>query len=160
MIEQDQNNYRAKSMNRTFVIVIWTVLGFSLAAPPACVGELYVAPGGSDANTGMKASPLATISKARDVIRSLHSSKPVTVYLRGGTYELTEPVVFTPRDSGTEGAPVTYCAYPGEQVVISGGRKLALQWKPWRDGIMQTKVPSAKPIDQLFVKGERQNLAR
>ena len=55
--------------------------------------------------------PLATISKARDIIRSLHSSEPVTVYLRGGTYELTKPVVFTPRDSGTEQAPITYCAY-------------------------------------------------
>lgn len=147
-------------MNRTFVIVIWTVLGFSLAAPPACAGELYVAPGGSDANTGTKTSPLATISKARDIIRSLHSSEPVTVYLRGGTYELTEPVVFTSQDSGTEQAPVTYCAYPGEQVVISGGQKLSLQWRPWRDGIMQAKVASATPIDQLFVNGTRQHIAR
>ena len=41
MIEQ-KNNYGGKSMNRACVIVIWTVLGFSLAASPACAGELYV----------------------------------------------------------------------------------------------------------------------
>jgi len=143
-----------------FVIITWTVLGFTLAAPPAWAVELYVAPGGSDANTGSKTNPLATIVKARDKVRSLNSSEPVTVYLRGGTYELTRPVVFTPKDSGTAHAPVTYCAYPGEQVVISGGQKLRLQWKLGRDGIMQARVARARPIDQLFVDGKRQHIAR
>jgi len=68
---------------------------------------------------------LASIAKARDAVCLSSNAEPVTVYLRGGTYELTKPVVFTPRDSGT----VTYCAYPGEQVVISGGRKLDLRWQ-------------------------------
>ena len=160
MTRQNQSNYGGSFKNRAVFSAIWAVLGFSLAAAPACAGELYISPGGSDANTGTKTSPLATISKARDMIRSLQSSEPVTVYLRGGTYELTEPVVFTPRDSGTKQVPVTYCAYPGEQVVISGGKKLSLQWKPWRDGIMQARVDSSVSIDQLFVNGTRQYIAR
>jgi hypothetical protein len=147
-------------MNRTFIIISWLILGLILTAIPAWAVELYVAPGGSDANTGTKTTPLATIVKARDMVRSLNSAEPVTVYLRGGMYPLTHPVVFTPQDSGTEQAPVTWCAYPGEQVVISGGRKLSLQWKPWRNGIFQAKVSSDTPIDQLFVNGKRQHITR
>ena len=147
-------------MNRTFVVISWLVMGLMLGAAPGWAAELYVAPDGSDVNPGTKSKPLATILRARDAIRSLNSAEPVTVYLRGGTYELTRPVVFTPRDSGTDRAPVTYWAYQGEQVVISGGPKLDLQWKPWRDGIMQAKVASDKPIDQLFVNSKRQHLAR
>lgn len=131
-----------------------------LMAATASSAEFYVAPGGSDANPGTKSEPLASIAKARDAVRQLGQDKPVTVFLRGGTHELAKPVIFTPEDSGTEAAPVTYCAHPGEQVVISGGRRLDLQWKPWRDGIMQATVDAATPIDQLFVAGKRQHLAR
>ena len=159
MIEK-RYDYGGNSMIHTSAVISQAALLFVLAATPAWAVELYVAPGGSDTNTGVKASPLTTISKARDIVRTLRSSKPVTVYLRGGTYELAKPVVFTPRDSGSKQAPITYCAYPGEQVVISGGRNLSLQWKPWRDGVLQAKVDSAEPIDQLFINGTRQRLAR
>lgn len=147
-------------MKPALAIIHWIVWSCTLAASLAWSAEYYVAPGGSDTNEGTKTSPFATVTKARDAVRLLSSAEPITVYMRGGTYELAGPVVFTPRDSGTKAAPVTYCAYPGEQVIISGGRKLDLQWKPWRDGIMQAKVPSAGPIDQLFINGERQRLAR
>jgi len=138
----------------------WVAAGWLLIAGTAFSAELYVAPDGRDANPGTKSEPLASIAKARDAVRLRTDAEPVTVYLRGGTYELTAPVVFTPADSGTEKAPVTYCAYEGEQVVISGGQKLSLQWKPWRDGIMRAKVAAATPIDQLFVNGTRQHIAR
>ena len=134
----------------------WIVWGLSLATSPAIADDLYVAPDGSDANPGTKEAPLATLSRARDTLRSLKPTKPVTVFLRGGTYELTSPVVFTPLDSGTKQAPITYCSYPNEEVVISGGQKMNLKWQPWRDGIMQAKTPPDTSIDQLFVNGKRQ----
>jgi len=134
--------------------------GLVLGAGPVWSAELYVAVNGSDAAPGTRAKPLATIAKARDAAGALKSVEPVTVYVRGGTYELAKPVVFTSPDSGTADAPITYRAYPGETVVISGGRKLDLQWKPWRDGIVQAKVPADLKIDQLFIDGKRQHMAR
>ena len=59
----------------------------------------------------------------------------VTVCFHAGTYYLPETIVFTAADSGTEKAPVTYAAAPGEEAVISGGMKLDLKWEPYKDGI-------------------------
>ena len=146
-------------MNCRFAVG-WMATAWSLIVGGAFSAELYVAPDGSDANPGTKSEPLASIGKARDAVRLRANAKPVTVYLRGGTYELTAPVVFRPEHSGTENAPITYCAYQGEQVVLSGGKKLTPQWRPWRDGIMKAKVAAATPIDQLFVNGTRQHMAR
>ncbi len=147
-------------MNWYCLVIGWMFFALVLSAAPVWSAELYVAVDGSDANPGTKAMPLATIAKARDAAGAVKSVEPVTVYVRGGTYELAEPVVFTSADSGSAEAPVSYRAYPGETVVISGGRKLDLQWKPWRDGIMQAKVHADMHIDQLFIDGKRQHLAR
>ncbi len=45
--------------------------------------------------------------------------------------------------------------------MISGGVLLKdLKWEPYKDGIMQAKVPAALTTDQLFVDGARQPMAR
>jgi len=88
----------------------------------------------------------------------------VTVWLRGGTYYLAEPLIFRPSDSGSEGAPVSYAAYPGERVTLSGGVKLDCRWEPYQGGIWFCKLPSVfargLAFDQLFVNGVRQVRAR
>jgi len=45
--------------------------------------------------------------------------------------------------------------------VISGGVRLEkLDWQPYRDGIVQAKVPDELQTEEIFVNGERQILAR
>ena len=45
--------------------------------------------------------------------------------------------------------------------MVSGGVLLTnLQWQPYKNGIMQTKVPAGFATDQLFVNGQRQPMAR
>ncbi|HUT10429.1 MAG TPA: PDZ domain-containing protein, partial [Thermoguttaceae bacterium] len=85
---------------------------------------------------------------------------PITVVFAGGKYYLTETVVLTAEDSGTLAAPITYAAAPGETVVISGGTKVDVDWKPLRDGIVQATVPEGFTSDQLFIDGQRQQMAR
>jgi Right handed beta helix region/Prenyltransferase and squalene oxidase repeat len=81
--------------------------------------------------------PFATISRARDAVRRFREStrprEPVVVRLHAGRYELTEPVIFKPEDSGTAESPTIYAAAPGDagKVVISGGRVVA-SWKSAR----------------------------
>ena len=132
-----------------------------LAAVPASATEYYVAPAGADANSGTVEKPFLTLPRAQQAAREARAKgQSVTIFLRAGTYYLTEPLVLTPADSGTRESAVTYQAYPHETPVISGGAKLALKWEPYRDGILQAKVPADLTTDQLFVNGERQPLAR
>lgn len=122
----------------------------------------YVATDGSDNNPGSLEYPFQTISRAQSEVRAcgVRGKEPVTVYLLGGTYYLGDAIRFKAQDSGSAGACVTYCAYGNEEVVVSGGMRLALQWEPYQGGILQAKVPSGLQMDQLFVDGQRQRMAR
>ncbi|MDR2038831.1 MAG: right-handed parallel beta-helix repeat-containing protein [Bacteroidales bacterium] len=120
---------------------------------------LYVSVDGDDRNPGTEAAPFATVKAAQEAVRTIKN--PVTVYLRGGTYCLTGPVVFTGADSRTRKTPVTYAAFPGETVKISGAVKLEkLNWETYKEPIMQAKVDQPVIFDQLFVNGEQQRMAR
>jgi hypothetical protein len=122
--------------------------------------KYYTAPDGSDANPGTITKPFSSLERARDVMRFSSVYGPKTVYLRQGIYYLSQPFVLTSADTGRKDAPVLYQAYPGEKVIISGGMKLSLKWKPYRNGILQAATPEGLEIDQLFVDGRRRNMAR
>ena len=109
------------------------------ARPPASGSRraaLSVAPRGDDAWSGRQPvqnaertdGPFATIDRARQAVHDLKVSarltEPVTVYLRGGRYELAEPLTF---DAG-ESAPVTYAGFPGETPILDGGTRI----RDWR----------------------------
>jgi len=122
--------------------------------------EIHVALTGDDANPGTADKPLATIAAAQRAARALAGREPVTVWLHTGIYYLPETVRFTSADSGTEQCPVIYAAITCEKPVISGGQKLSLEWAQLTNGIFQAQVPSGLVIDQLFVNGQRQHMAR
>jgi hypothetical protein len=127
----------------------------------AHAAELYVSPSGNDSAAGTIAAPLATIAGARDKVDKIKSaSTPVTVYLRGGAYYLGAPVAFGPANSGTVQAPITYIAYNNEKPVISGGIKVTSTWKTYQGQIMVTTIAKNLKVDQLFLNGKRQVLAR
>lgn len=122
--------------------------------------EIFVSPAGDDAAAGTKARPLQTFAAAQKAVRRLKAKTPVIVWFRAGIYYLPETLVLTAEDSGTQTNPVTYAAFSGEEAVVSGGARLTLDWKPYRDGIMMAAVPAGLKTDQLFVNGHRQNMAR
>ena len=111
-----------------------TPVGTSAAA------DFYVAPDGNDAWSGRLAQPnadgsdgpLATLQGARDAVRRLVAGEKrnVKVLIRGGTYRLTETVVFSLEDSAGEGHTITYAAYPGEKPVLSSGAPIPGWRKP------------------------------
>ncbi len=147
------------------VLPTWT----SVLAEQAADIVFYVSPEGSDSQAGTSLDkPFATLQKARDAIRELKKEgelrSPVTVYLLGGIYELTEPFILTTEDSGTETCPITYRAYNDEKPVISGGRKIKSQWEQYEGDILVCDVPQARDgkwkFRQLFLNGERMVRAR
>jgi len=151
-------------MTRPVGVVLWVLLAVvSSVAGGDTAAFYYVAPEGNDAADGSIDRPFASLARARDAVRQARSAdvERITVFLRGGDYYLTEPVVFTAADSGDGDTRIEYQAYPGEEVVLSGGFALELDWQPYKDGIVSAKVPNRiEKIDQLFVNGRRQHPAR
>lgn len=123
-----------------------------------CYAQPYfISPQGNDANPGTRKKPFATLQRAQEAVRQ----KRGDVFLRGGTYYLSVPIVFTAEDSGTKAAPVVFQNYRNEKPVISGGVRLeGLNWQPYTNGIFQAQVPADLQTEEIFVNGERQILAR
>jgi hypothetical protein len=141
-------------------VVLLAALSTTAAEVQPAAADFFVAPRGSDANPGTKERPFATISRAQEAVRRRIAAglkADVTVLLRGGTYELTQPLAFGPEDSGTEEFAVAYAPYPGEEVVVSGGRKVG----PWNHGQGETwtaEVPGIKEgkwYPRLLIVGGR-----
>ena len=142
------------------------------AAPPPrgpTTLVIFVSPQGNDAwsgtllepNAARTDGPLATPAAARDAVRKLRTDGVLkgrmTVQLRGGTYYLSEPLVFTPEDSAVEGGPLTFESFPRERAVLSGGRRITGFVKDAR-GRWTVAIPEVKEgkwsFRQLFVGGE------
>jgi hypothetical protein len=147
--------------NRTLKCAIATLLLVCVIVANAAV-MVHVSPAGDDANPGTAAKPLATLAAAQKQARQSAGRETVNVVIHGGTYYLPEALRFTSLDSGTKQFPVIYSAALGETPVISGGSKLALNWERSTNlpGVLQARVPAGLDIDQLWVNGQRQWMAR
>jgi hypothetical protein len=123
--------------------------------------ELYVSPDGHDDFASMsKDKPVATLTQARDLARAHAGKRAVTVHVADGVYYLPDTLVFGPEDSGTAEHPVLYRAEREGGAVLSGGSRLELDWEPYRDGVFRAQAPEGLAIDQLFVNGTAQRMAR
>jgi hypothetical protein len=137
------------------LLIAGLLLAFPLVAQTI---EIYIAVDGSDSNAGTRAAPLATIAEAQKKVRTIKA--PVVVYLRGGTYYLSEPVVFGPADSRKPHEKVIYKAFASERVVISGAKALSPTWSPAQGSIRVAAVAEQSEFDQLFLNGQPLRMAR
>ena len=125
---------------------------------------LYVAPYGNDAAEGTADAPLATLTAAKEKLKTLKGAvgenETVTVLLRGGRYPLSEPLSFTAEDLPN----VTFASYPGEEAVICGSREITGFAEETVNGVrVFTKtLDAADPADfkSLFRGGEQLPAAR
>jgi hypothetical protein len=143
-----------RSLLRTFAVVL------TIASAPLHGASLFVATNGLDTNPGTESAPFRSLSAARDAARRLAGREAVTVRVGDGVHYLPDTLVFTPADSGAPGKPVIYEAANAGRAILSGGSRLSLTWRPFRDGILQAATPAGIEIDQLFVNGTRQRMAR
>jgi hypothetical protein len=140
-------------------------MAMAMTAISAHAREMHVSPSGDDGNAATADAPLRTLHAAQVAARKVAGKEPVTVIIHDGTYYLDNTFVLGPEDSGTAEAPVVYRARNEGKAIISGGMKLDLQWRPYRDGILQSDIPQSafrnpQSIDQMFVNGERRPMAR
>ena len=137
--------------------------------------DIHIAPNGNDSwsgnlsqpNPDKSDGPLASLTGARDVLRKRLSGKApekaVRILVADGLYSITEPLVLSPEDSGTEKAPISYEAEKDAHPVFSGGRTIT-GWKVGADGVWTAKVPEVATgkwyFEQLFINGRRAVRAR
>ncbi len=129
------------------------------------IGKYFVAVNGNDEwsgslpepRAGTMDGPFATIDRAlkehrKGTIRS-------TIFVRGGTYHLAEPISLLPSDSGLK-----ILAYKSEQPILSGGKAISGWKRSQNPNIWTTTIPEARggrwPMRLLRVGNELQTLAR
>jgi hypothetical protein len=118
---------------------------------------VFVSATGNDEHTGRLQSPFKTIERAL-AFSNQYEGEKVTIQLRGGTYYLDKTVVLEQADKRPSSLLIT--PYKNEKVIISAGRRLSLQWKPYRKGIFQAVLPQNVDFERLYVNGRLQVLAR
>ncbi len=121
-------------------LTLSTLLLASLGTAPAA--DIFVAPAGDDANPGTEAKPFATVQRAQQAV-----APGDTVFLRGGTYRMTEEQIAKRKSifacitlldkSGEPGKPITYRAYKDEKPVFD----------------CSAVKPAGMRIDAFFVSG-------
>jgi hypothetical protein len=126
--------------------------------------SFWVSPNGSDRATGARSAPFRTLVRARDAARNarrVHPRAQISVYLLGGIYRVSQPLVLDARDSGRPGNDVAWLAAPGARPVISGAIRVG-GWRlhDARRHIYEARVPVRVASRQLFVDGRRAIRAR
>ncbi|TCD28400.1 L-rhamnose mutarotase [Pedobacter psychrodurus] len=115
---------RTKQFKPFFILVIL----LSLLHFKADAVDIYVSVNGADTNIGTQEKPLATlhsaVRKARELRRLNDASIKggIRIIMGKGVYQLHEPIVIRPEDSGTKDSPTEIIAT--EKVVLSGGVKI------------------------------------
>ena len=125
----------------------------AVETPAFTMGEfdLVVSPDGDDTASGTLDAPLRTIVKAKEKLAALKRQGTdcgnVHVWLRGGTYTLTDTIVFRENDLDN----VCYCAFPNEDVILSGGEELRGGWSETTvNGVSAWVRSVSAPVDSLY----------
>ena len=83
-------------------------------------------------------------------------TEDITVYFRGGTYYVDETIVLGVEDSGSNGYNVEYKAYPGEEPVFSGGKRVT-GWTQDTENpnLYVAELQRDERLRQLYVNDQR-----
>ena len=135
-----------------FVAPCATVTAASV--PTSGAGVFFVSPRGNDQwsgsrpapNWGKTDGPFATLPRALAAAREFGQKggaapgQSASIYLREGSYALSEPLVLKPEDSG-----LSLAAFTGEKPVVSAGRRIT----DWRAVTVDGRKLWAAPIPEV-----------
>ncbi|MFT3949834.1 MAG: PDZ domain-containing protein [Agriterribacter sp.] len=141
------------SVKKYFLFAALIILYLNLAAQVS----FFVSPNGSDRNSGSASKPFKTLHHALEAASQI-KSKAVTIALRKGIYYTGETI--TINATLFQPAALQITAYNNEAVTISAGKRLQLQWKPWKNGIYMSNVPAGISFERMYVNNILQPLAR
>ncbi len=143
-------------------IFIGSILAIYSEKVTARETRIYVSVSGNDNNSGTIESPLASLNGAITKLRMRKKSQSqeaqMKVIVGDGEYYLTEPLIFTPDDSGTPESPIVFEAAENTHPVICGG-KIIPNFEKVSETLWQAKIPEVASLgwsfEQLYVNGKR-----
>lgn len=105
--------------------------------------EVFVSPQGSDASDGTAAHPVASLARARDLIRQLKAQGlrgAMAVNVLPGEYPVSETLELTLQDSGSPDSPIVYRATEPGKAIFYGGRRIS-GFQPVTDATVLERLP-------------------
>ena len=156
---------KASKVKKRFLITVAVLLIIGVICAPLIHSagsknkimlEYYVSASGDDGADGSKASPFASLERARDEVRKHNEnmSGDIIVHIAGGEYTLDETLCFNEKDGASNGFSVKYVGEEG--AVISGGARLeGFETYDEENGIYSVSVPEGTDFRQLYVNGEK-----
>jgi hypothetical protein len=135
-----------KNISAIFLVLGWCLTSAWCAQTPTSI-TLYVSPQGNDAHDGSKPElALATLEKARDLVRDIKKEQPISVILLPGLWTLKNTLAFGPEDSGTTHAPINYRSAQPRTARLMGAERFKLSdFKPISDAnILERLDPLAR----------------
>ncbi len=104
---------------------MWTFATLATVLLAAPSDDIHVAPAGRDAAAGTAQAPVATLARARELVRARkRAGLPeggLTVWLQAGTWLQAQALELTAADSGEPGKPIVWRAAPGAEARLVGG---------------------------------------
>lgn len=119
--------------------------------------------GGSDTNPGTLSQPFATLTKARDAVRTAKSggmTGDIIVYVREGDYYIDNAIQLTDADSGTNGYKVIYKNYDAVGSARFIGGQSITNWTVYSGNIYRAQVGMGRIFYTLYENSRRGRVAR
>src|SRR5262245_42039386 len=141
LLDSSQPSSTVVPMRLLGLVVVFTVLvfGICVGCSDAFAATYYTSPSGSDSNPGSFSLPFRTIQRCANI-----AVGGDTCFIRTGTYRET----VRPSQSGSAGAPITFQAYPGDTVTLTGTDPV----RGWTvDSGSIYKAPLSGTVNQVFV---------
>ncbi|UXY23653.1 hypothetical protein N8I84_36900 [Streptomyces cynarae] len=145
----------------TLAALVCAAIAVPSPAYAATPTVLYASPSGSGSTCSLSSPCSLDGVKSKVAGLAPGMAADIDVYLRGGTYRLSQAFALDASDSGQNGFKVVYAAYPGEKPVLSGAAKITgFSLFDSTKNIYRASVPAGTQSRQLFVDGVRAQRAR
>ncbi|CAL1517543.1 PDZ domain-containing protein [Chitinophaga sp. MM2321] len=92
--------------------------------------------------------------------RAMNPDKNIVVKFAPGTYYPDSTWVLTPEDNNGDAHITFSSSNKNIPATISGGKKVAVTWTLWKDGIYKAQLDLPFTFDQLYINDEQQIRAR
>ena len=136
-------------MKTYFIPILLTCVFFATIYPLQAQQSIYVSPTGNDRNAGTKEAPIASLPAAIKIIET-STEQDITLFLQNGTYHLEKPLTFSPDILTGKRLQIT-TSPQSDSVIISGSKKLSLQWKKGKHGLWEAQTEDS--FEQLWING-------
>jgi len=119
--------------------------------------KIFVSANGKDKNRGTIQQPFKTLEAAvKNAVA--HTGKDVVIEIKNGTYDLANTIDISADNYLVRSLSIQ--PYLNDKVIVSGSKKINLQWQLYKDGIVKAPLDIAAAPDQLFINGKALHMAR